>query len=72
MKLTERKSYLMISVSDYLMYRWNKSLADFLHLDTLYGILDYLDLGYEPFHVTGNEGIAEEVENFIRMQGGDI
>ena len=72
MKLIERKSYLMISVSDYLMYRWNKSLADFLHLDTLYGILDYLDLGYEPFHVTGNEGIAEEVENFIRMQGGDI
>ena len=72
MRLIERKSYLMISVSDYLMHRWNVSLADFLHLDKLYGILDYLELGYEPFHVTGNEGIAEEVEDFIRMQGGDI
>ena len=72
MKLAERQSYLMISVADYLMSRWNIGLTDFLHMDTSYGILDYLILGYEPFHLTGNEGIAEEIEEFIKLQGGSI
>jgi len=72
MKLEERKSYLMVCMADYLMYRWGKTLQEFLHLDSLYGILDYLILSYEPFHLTGDEGIAEEVEEFIRLQGGTI
>jgi len=72
MKLEERKSYLMICMADYLMHRWKKTLQEFLHLDSLYGILGYLILGYESFHLTGDEGIAEEVEEFIRLQGGTI
>ena len=57
-------------MADYLMYRREKTLQEFLHLDSVYSILDYLILGYEQFHMTGDEGIAEEVEEFIRLQGG--
>jgi len=72
MMLDERKSYLMVCMADFLMLRWQKTVHEFLYLDSLYGILDYLLLGYEPFHLTGDEGIAEDVEEFIRMQGGVI
>lgn len=72
MELAKRKSYLMVCMADYLMARWKKTVEEFLQLDALYGILDYLLIAYEPFHLTGEEGIAEEIEAFIGLQGGAV
>ena len=54
------------------MARWKKSMQDFLFMDEKYGILKFLLLGYESFHLTGEEGVAEEVEEFIKEQGGTL
>lgn len=72
MKLNERIIFLQVDMMDYLMKRWGKNTNDFLALDEKYKILRFLRIGYEPFHLTGEEGIAEEIESYISGQGGVI
>ena len=72
MTLSERVIFLQIDMMDYLMERWGKNTESFLELDEKYGILRFLRIGYEPFHLTGEEGIAEEVERYVAEQGGVI
>jgi hypothetical protein len=40
----------------------------FLELDRKYDILRFLEIGYEPFHLTGTQGVVDEVERFIEEQ----
>jgi hypothetical protein len=42
--------------------------ADFVELDRKYGLLLFIENGYEPFHLTGTEGVLDEVEGYIRIQ----
>jgi hypothetical protein len=37
----------------------------FLSLDAEKDILGFLRLGYEPFHLTGDEGILEELDAYV-------
>ena len=58
--------YLQTEISSLFMKRHNLKPAEFLELDRKYGILKFLETGYEPFHLTGPEGVLNEVENFIK------
>ena len=60
--------YLQICIARLFMERKKMPLAKFLELDKKYGILKFLEIGYEPFHLTGHEGIIDEVEDYIKMQ----
>ena len=42
--------------------------ADFINLDREYGILRFIENGYEPFHLTGTQGIIDEIDDYIRIQ----
>jgi hypothetical protein len=42
--------------------------ADFADLDSKYGILRFIEIGYEPFHLTGTQGVLDEVESYVKMQ----
>ena len=64
--------YYMTSMVFFLTKHWNKSSQEFVELDKKYEILSYLNDGYESFHLTGDVGVAEELEQYIRDQGGDI
>jgi len=72
MTLKERKIFLQVDMMYYLIKRWGISLNEFLDLDERYNILRLLRLGYEPFHLTGDEGIALEVEKHIKECGGRV
>ena len=72
MTLSERESFLMVKMFFYLTKRWSISTEQFLELDEQYGIMRLLRIGYEAYHLTGEEGIAEDVEEYIREQGGSI
>jgi hypothetical protein len=61
-------AYLQAEVSQAYMRQNNLSPADFLELDRRYNILRFIEIGYEPFHLTGTQGIIEEVEDYIRIQ----
>ena len=50
------------------MHRHNLTPLEFVELDKKYDILHFLEVGYEPFHLTGTQGVIEEVEDYIRLR----
>jgi hypothetical protein len=40
---------------------------EFVALDDGCGVLDFLRDGYEPFHLTGMEGVLREVEEYVGL-----
>ena len=70
--LEDRILYMQVDMSFHLQKRWGVTPVEFVELDLKYGILDFIRISYEPFHLTGDEGIIEEIEQFILEQGGII
>jgi hypothetical protein len=60
--------FLQIEIANEYMKRYNLSLDEFIELDEKYAILEFIEDGYEPFHLTGTEGILEEVHEYIKEQ----
>jgi len=58
--------YLQTEIARLYMKRHNLAPAEFLELDRKYGILKFLETGYEPFHLTGPEGVVDEVEGYVK------
>ena len=47
------------------MERHELSPEEFLALDAKKDIIGFLRLGYEPFHLTGDEGVLEELDSYV-------
>ncbi|MDR0445922.1 MAG: DUF3791 domain-containing protein [Oscillospiraceae bacterium] len=60
--------YLQVQIANLYMRRHNLSPEHFLELDREFDILHFLDIGYEPYHLTGPEGVLAEIENIIERQ----
>jgi hypothetical protein len=60
--------YLQTMISRLYRERHNISLKEFIELDKKCGILKYLEIGYEPFHLTGTEGVLDEIEDYVNSQ----
>ena len=60
--------YLQAEIAHLYMKRHNLTPAEFLDLDKKYGILNFLETGYEPFHLTGPEGVLNELEEYIKSR----
>ena len=72
MTLSERETFLMVNMYFYLIRRWGIDTERFLILDEQYNIMHLLRIGYEIYHLTGEEGIAIDIEEYISQQGGSI
>ena len=72
MSLEDSIIYLQVSISGFLINKWGITPGKFVDLDQKYRILWYIRLCYQPFHLTGDEGIAEDIEKFIEEQGGAV
>lgn len=51
---------------------WNKSYAELSDIFKKYDVLSYIDVCYEKYNSTGNQGIIEDLQDYIEMQGGTI
>jgi len=40
----------------------------FVERDRQYHILHFLEIGYEPFHLTGDEGVLDELDAIVAEQ----
>jgi len=60
--------FLQIEIANEYMKRYSITLEEFNKLDDKYAILEFIEDGYEPFHLTGNEGILEEIHEYIKEQ----
>ena len=67
MKLNQ-VAHLQTEVAHAYMRERNLKPADFVDLDRKYNILRFIANGYEPFHLTGTQGIINEVEDYVRIQ----
>ena len=67
MKLNQ-VAHLQTEVAHAYMRERNIKPADFIELDREYEILSFIENGYEPFHLTGTQGIIDEIDDYIRIQ----
>jgi len=61
-------AHLQTEVAHAYMRERNIKPADFIELDREYEILSFIENGYEPFHLTGTQGIIDEIDDYIRIQ----
>lgn len=63
---------MQLSLIPLLVKAWKVSLSQLSDIFRKYDILEYIDVCYENYNSTGNQGILEDLENYIEMQGGNI
>ena len=61
-------AHLQTEVAHAYMRRRKLKPADFVDLDREYGILLFIENGYEPFHLTGTQGVIDELDDYVRIQ----
>ena len=57
--------FLQVNFCILFMKRHNLTPQEFLNLLKEKDIIKFLRLGYEPFHLTGDEGVLEELDNYV-------
>jgi len=60
-------AHLQTEVAHAYMRRHNLKPSDFIRLDRDHNILRFIEIGYEVFHLTGTDGVIDEVENYIAL-----
>jgi hypothetical protein len=60
--------YLQVRIAHKYMKRHNISIEQFFQRDRDYDILGLLEVGYEPCHLTGDEGVLDEIDEIIAEQ----
>ena len=63
--LIDPVAFLQIHIARLFMERHGLRPEEFLALQAQKDILGFLRLGYEPFHLTGEEGILEALDAYI-------
>jgi hypothetical protein len=58
--------YMQIRVANLYRKAHNMSIAEFLKLDKKTDFLPFVADSYELFHLTGDPGILEEVDDYVR------
>lgn len=61
-------AHLQTEVAHAYMRKHRLQPEEFVNLDRKYNILRYIEIGYEPFHLTGTEGVVDEVEEYVQIQ----
>ena len=59
--------FLQAHFSRLFMERHNLTPQEFLALNKKKDIIRFLRIGYEPFHLTGDEGVLEELDNYVQI-----
>ena len=61
-------AYFQVGIARKYMRWHNLTPAQFIERDKLYHILHLLEVGYEPFHLTGDEGVLNELDEIVSEQ----
>ena len=61
---------MQITLIPILAKSWKLSLEQLRDIFKEYDVLNYIDVCYEAFNSTGNQGIIDELKEYIEIQGG--
>ena len=51
---------------------WKKTYSELSDLLKKYDVLNYIDVCYENYNSIGNQGIIDDLQDYIEMQGGRV
>ena len=51
---------------------WGKTYSELAELFRECDVLSYIDVCYEAYNSTGNQGIIDDLRDYIEMQGGKV
>ncbi|MDR2999919.1 MAG: DUF3791 domain-containing protein [Fibromonadaceae bacterium] len=60
------KIFMQAEIANAFMKKHKLTVKKFLALDKKHNILQFIEKGYEPFHLMGNKGVLKELENVLR------
>lgn len=63
---------MQLTLIPILSQAWNCSYSELAVLFKKYDILDYIDLCYEKYNSTGNQGIIDDINDYVKLQGGKV
>jgi len=61
-------AYFQLGIARKYMKRHGLTPLQFIERDKLYNILRFLEIGYESFHLTGDEGVLDELDEIVAEQ----
>lgn len=63
---------MQLTMIPVLTNAWDISFDDLSKLFQKYDVLNYIDVCYENYNSMGNQGIINDLSEYIKMQGGKI
>lgn len=63
---------LQVTLIPIMIQYWKIDQLRLSNLIDKYDLLDYIDICYEAFNSTGIQGVLNELEDYIKIQGGNI
>jgi hypothetical protein len=67
MKLNQ-VAHLLTEITHTYMRQRGINPSEFCELDRKFNILNFIEIGYEPFHLTGTQGVIDEIDDYIHLQ----
>ena len=63
---------MQLTLIPILAKAWDKSYTELSDIFKKYDVPGYIDVCYEKYNSTGNQGIIDDLKDYIDMQGGKV
>jgi len=63
---------MQLTLIPILAKAWKKTYSELSDMFVKYDMLSYIDVSYEIFNSMGNQGIINDLEDYIKLQDGSI
>ena len=67
-KNLDQEIYLQVHISNLYIRKHGITPKQFVKLDDECDVLGFLLDGFEPFHLTGDQGVLREIEDYIALK----
>ncbi|GHV50838.1 hypothetical protein FACS1894216_03740 [Synergistales bacterium] len=66
--MLDQETYLQVLISNLYIRKHGITPQEFVRIDDKRDVLGFLRDGYEPFHLTGEQGVLREAEDYIALE----
>ncbi len=63
---------MQLTLIPILAKAWKKTYSELSDMLVKYDVLSYIDVSYEIYNSMGNQGIVNDLEDYIKLQDGSI
>ena len=63
---------MQVTLIPILAKAWKKTYSELSDMLVKYDVLSYIDVSYEFYNSMGNQGIINDLEDYIKLQDGSV